>query len=449
MPLVSGKGKKAISKNIEIEKNAHPSMSNSQAAAIAYSQAKKSKDSGNGQRTIGGLRPSDTMREYDENGWAEIKENPISKVGVFEYLGSTIDPDGSMGLAANKLYKVYRPEEELSDPKCIDSFRLLPWTDEHAMLGSTDEGLTPAEKKGVHGVIGENVFFKDGYLKANLKVFSEKLANKIKAGKKELSIGYRCLYELASGVYDNTHYDAIQREIRGNHVALVDRGRSGPDVAVLDHFRITLDAKDLIMSKKDEDMKKDEETMDSLKKENMDLKEKLKAQEDKMAKDADEKREAEDVQPDDFVNRANVTEGKDKDMEDKDDSKKDGDKVKDGMDSKEDVKALKIALDSVNNQIKELRDNGERTLLARISRRDTLYKKLLPVIGAFDHKEKTLEEVEAYAVKKLGIECKDGHESSVLDGYLAAYKAPVARAASMDSDVPKTDAVSNYISGGK
>ena len=305
MPLAKGKSQATISKNIATEKHAHPSMSNSQAAAIAYSEARHSKDAGKGSRNISKLLPSASKREYDTNGWVEIIDNPLSKVGVFQYLGSTIDRSGEFGLDQSKIYNVYRPAEELSDPECIESFRLLPWTDEHAMLGSEEDGLMPAEKKGVHGVIGENVTFNDGYLKANIKVFSEKMAKKIQDGKKELSIGYRCLYEMSSGVYDNTHYDAIQREIRGNHVALVEQGRSGPDVAVLDHFKITLDGKELIMPKKMEDKKakdnlEEEETMDSLRKENMDLKEKL------AAKDKED--------PANFVNRADVSE--DKNLED-------------------------------------------------------------------------------------------------------------------------------------
>lgn len=43
MPLVKGKSKKAISKNISIEKHAHPSMPIKQAVAISYSEAGKSK----------------------------------------------------------------------------------------------------------------------------------------------------------------------------------------------------------------------------------------------------------------------------------------------------------------------------------------------------------------------------------------------------------------------
>ncbi|MEY0963507.1 DUF2213 domain-containing protein [Providencia alcalifaciens] len=31
-----------------------------------------------------------TKRTYDNNGWLEVKDNPISKVGVFDYLGQKL-----------------------------------------------------------------------------------------------------------------------------------------------------------------------------------------------------------------------------------------------------------------------------------------------------------------------------------------------------------------------
>ena len=114
------------------------------------------------------------------------------------------------------------------------------------MLGPREEGLTPAELlKGVHGTTGENIEFKDGILYAPIKVFSETLANLIESGKTALSLGYRCIYEKASGIFDGQPYDYIQRNLRGNHLALVDAARC--DVAVLDnhmafdHFDLALD----------------------------------------------------------------------------------------------------------------------------------------------------------------------------------------------------------------
>src|SRR5690554_3928966 len=129
MPLQQGSSQEVVSANIEqlIQEGYKPK----QAQAIALSQAKKAKD-------------SRSNRTYDINGWAEIKGNPLSKVGVFPYSGAQISPD----LGPDKIYYVYRPEEELNNQETIDSFKLIPWTDDHTMLGKSDEGLTPAELKG-------------------------------------------------------------------------------------------------------------------------------------------------------------------------------------------------------------------------------------------------------------------------------------------------------------
>lgn len=75
--------------------------------------------------TVAGMDKS--ARIKDSNGWIEIKGNPISKTGVFDYLGSSIGaPD------AGKIYKVYRPESALNNEETINSFKLLPWIDDHA-----------------------------------------------------------------------------------------------------------------------------------------------------------------------------------------------------------------------------------------------------------------------------------------------------------------------------
>ncbi len=180
-----------------------------------------------------------SAREFDTNGWPEIKDNPLSKAGVFEYRGSQLSvpkhQQDIVTLDPNRMYRVLRPEDELSSPETIESFKLLPWVDNHAMLGREEHGLTRPEKKGVQGVIGQDVHFKDGTLYGNLKLFSSAMADLIDAGKTELSCGYRCDYDWTPGTWNGQPYDAVQRNIRGNHLALVKKGRMGPDVAVLDH----------------------------------------------------------------------------------------------------------------------------------------------------------------------------------------------------------------------
>ena len=176
-------------------------------------------------------------RERDINGWLEIDDNPIMAVGVFPYLGKRIkgapDPD--------KFYMVYRPAEEVRDPECMDSFRLLPWIDDHLMLGQGDS-LTPPEAKPIEGVIGERIYFDPdagfGQMKANIKVWTQTHEGRVEAGKRQLSLGYRCRFDYEPGEFNGIKYDYVQRMMRGNHLASVNDGRSGPEIAV------AMDAKD-------------------------------------------------------------------------------------------------------------------------------------------------------------------------------------------------------------
>ena len=381
-----------------------------------------------------------SARQEDLNGYIEVKGNPLSKVGVFPYLGSQI----SDSLMSDKIYYVYRPEKELSDPACLDSFRLIPFTNDHAMLGSSDEGLMPAERKGVHGTTGENIYFESPYLKGNLKVFSESLAAEIEDGKQEISIGYRCKYRPESGVYDGMPYDFVQCEMRGNHVALVDEGRSGPDVKVLDHFKITLDSGALRMEEntssmpdviQDDDQEKPKMSLEDAHAKIKDLDASLEALKSLLPKDA--KKSADQEVPNlgmaDKAKDEDLDDDEDDDEDDYADDKKSADK-KSGMD-----------MNDIKNEIK-------KSLFAEIEKRDRLYKKVKSVIGTFAHDGMTLRQVAEYGAKKIGINCKKGHEQAAIDGYLLA-KSQVShiQASTMDSShikSLKSSSLQEYINKG-
>lgn len=399
------------------------------------------------------VAPVKSARKYDDNGWPEIKGNPISKVGVFPYSGAQI---GHPELDPNKIYMVYRPEEELADEETINSFKLLPFTDEHAMLGSEEEGLMPAENKGIEGITGEHVYFDFPYLRSNLKIFSEKAHDRIESGKREISIGYRCIYEKKNGVYDGQSYDFIQRNLRGNHVALVDEGRSGSDVAVLDRLKFTFDSKDINMpdmTKPDgeaEDLKNPEgtDTMENeMEKENvsndnegMNLEMVCNALRDavgymekmmtnKNGTDVDWNKEGMtgDTEPKDFVKKADIT-------DDSETEKSEKEEAKDEEAEKESKQSTEKGMDS-------------KAIFREISQRDALAARLSQHIGTFDHKEKTLDEVASYGVRKLGLTCKKGHEQSVLQGFLAAAK--ISTAVVGQDSAPRSNLIEEFLKGAK
>lgn len=342
-----------------------------------------------------------TKRQKDINGWFEVKDNPISKVGVFDYSGAQIgaaDP--------NRIYRVYRPAEELADPATIESFKLLPIVDDHTMLGNPNEGMTPAEDKGVAGVIGEEVYFKHPYLLANIKVFSETLRQKIEAGKIDLSGGYRCFYEFTPGIFEGEPYDAIQRQPRGNHLALVDEGRMGSDVVVLDHLKFTVDKKDTI-------------TM-----ENEKLLSALQAALDKLNKGSA-------LTQEDIENLASVVNS----LAQTTSKEKSDDPA--ATDNNDDALVEEIApdnvsdLDAIDDETGQTTDvenvakqsaMDARTFIAELGARDRLAANLSNVIGTFDHSSMTTDDVALYGARKLGLKCKRRNARTAVSAYLLGLK---------------------------
>jgi len=456
MPLIKGAkpGTPGFKENVARERAA--GKPEAQSVAIAYSESKDSES----QRS-----------EPDENGWFEIKGNPISKVGVFEYSGAQIDPS----LDPNKIYNVYRPEEELNNPDTLESFKLVPWIDDHVMLGSEDEGLTEASKKGVHGVIGEDVFYEDGYLKGNLKVFSEKLSKFIKDGKKELSIGYRCVYDLVSGVYNGVRYDAIQRQIRGNHLALVDEGRAGHDVAVLDHarvdfFRCAFDVREFKMTEKMKDDKAP--TLQDIHKMVLDLTEMVKTGMKAGNRAEDDDRETKG--PEDITKKNEGDEMEEKGPEEKEsdkpflDAKEESPEMEkkaeddDSDESKEEnggetKKPGEKAMDSQDRRIAQLERRIEQLsrtaldakgVMYEVSKRDKLAERVSWLVGTFDHATKSHAEVIKYALDKLNLKAAKGQEEAMLEGFLKGREQSHVSAFAQDSMAAhSSDQIDAYIKG--
>lgn len=169
-----------------------------------------------------------SVRHKDENGYIHIDKSPILRAGILEYLGSELLPDGQdrvdgVKVDPDKIYKVFIPEEELR--KGADSFKLLPITNDHIWLG--DEGEDA--KKYQEGTIGENVYVQDGKLYAPLMFTGNGIIEDLEGGKEELSSSYYNRFEKS----EKSEYDFIARDIKGNHLALVDKGRCGSAVRVL------------------------------------------------------------------------------------------------------------------------------------------------------------------------------------------------------------------------
>lgn len=371
-----------------------------------------------------------TARRVDHNGFWQAKGNPITKVGVFPYLGSEIPGAPDPG----RVYNVYRPAEELARETCLNSFKLLPFVDEHTMLGSPEMGLTDVSDKGAHGVIGEEVMFDGEYIRGNLQVWSEPIANLITNGKRELSAGYRCIYDWTAGIFNGVTYDAIQRDIQANHLALVQNGRMGPDVAVLDHYTFTIDSMERVQMADENkgggelaELKAAIDKFGPMLQEFEGIKEQLAGL---TAAKAPAKAEGE-MSDEEKAAKAEA-DAKALDM---------GNKFE-AMDAQ--VFDLQTKLAAAMDAAPKVKD-----VLAQVQTRDALVARLNPVIGVFDHALMDANEVAAYACDKLGLKPDAGTEVIAVDAYLTGRGAAAPAAHVADAAPVEGGAVANYLSGKK
>lgn len=145
-----------------------------------------------------------------------------ARSGVYEYLGREIDPEGKH-FAADATINVYRPEDEVFSQASVASFLMKPVTDDHPREAVTADNW----KQHAKGIVGKAL--RDGeHLAFDLVLMDAATIKAVEDGKRELSNGYSCELAFEDGeLTDGTKYQAVQRSIRGNHVAIVDKGRAG------------------------------------------------------------------------------------------------------------------------------------------------------------------------------------------------------------------------------
>lgn len=149
-----------------------------------------------------------------------------SSAGVFPY----IQPDGT-------IRREFKPPEELNDPQSLATLRLAPMTNDHPAIGMI---TSDNARKYQVGSIGDTIESEEGVrLLVMGKVTDSDTVNDIESGEKtEISPAYRVNLEMTPGIWfnpttgENMEYDAIQRNIRYNAIAVVKEAREGDDVRI-------------------------------------------------------------------------------------------------------------------------------------------------------------------------------------------------------------------------
>ena len=154
-----------------------------------------------------------------------VADANIARIGLQTYLGSEVGrPDLSTVV-------VYRSPEEVFSDETMRSAAHRPVTNDHP-----PEAVTSANwKTYAVGNTSDETKVEGKYLRTPLMVSDEAAITDIENGKRELSSGYTCQLDWTAGQTPNGEaYDALQKNIRFNHVAIVKQGRAGPEVRIGD-----------------------------------------------------------------------------------------------------------------------------------------------------------------------------------------------------------------------
>ena len=163
-----------------------------------------------------------TRRREDGALLADVR---IARTGIQLYRGADV------GRPDLEIVRVYRPGSEVFSQDTLKSAAHRPVTNDHPpVMVDAENWKQYAVGNTADEVSGEGI-----YLRVPLMVSDGGAIAAIEAGKRELSAGYTCTLDWEDGKTPSGEaYDAIQRNIRLNHVAIVDAGRAGPEVRIGD-----------------------------------------------------------------------------------------------------------------------------------------------------------------------------------------------------------------------
>lgn len=177
------------------------------------------------------------MQRYDNYSFQAIKtdegfikDSPIiGRTGILVYMNA----DGSTR-------REYRPPEEAFNADSLASIRGKPITMGHHGLVTNE---TYSQSKPIGTVLSDGK--QDGNnIRADVVIYD------LNTDDRELSCGYQTDLEETSGVTpEGERYDAIQRNIVYNHLAIVPRGRAG-------NARLNMDGEQILESEVDKMSKK-------------------------------------------------------------------------------------------------------------------------------------------------------------------------------------------------
>lgn len=141
----------------------------------------------------------------------------VARVGIQLYRGDEV------GRPDLPVVKVMRPEAEVFNADALHTFAYRPITNDHPPVPVTADNW----RKHSVGQSGGEVARDGDFIRVPMALMDGMAIRAFQDGKAELSVGYTCDLKWEPGEYNGEKYDAIQTNIRANHIALVGAARGG------------------------------------------------------------------------------------------------------------------------------------------------------------------------------------------------------------------------------
>ena len=154
-----------------------------------------------------------------------VAEAFVAREGVQTYRGSEV------GMPDREFVRVYRPASEVTDANSVQGYSHTPITMGHPQDFVDAKNWASLAK----GEVSTEAEWRDGKLRLPLIVKDAAAIQAVQSGTRELSAGYLSEIEFKDGVTpEGEPYDAVQKNIRINHLAIVAAGRAGSECRIGD-----------------------------------------------------------------------------------------------------------------------------------------------------------------------------------------------------------------------
>jgi uncharacterized protein len=176
------------------------------------------------------LKLDDSSIRMTADGYL-VADIRAARIGIQEYSGVEV------GKPNMKVVTVYRPPESVFEADSLRSYAYRPVVVGHP---TNDSGMVDASnwRDLARGLTGGDVARDGDYVRVPLVLMDEGAIKTVKNGTREISMGYDAVIEFRDGkTPDGEYYDAVQTQLRMNHLAIVSAARGGSELRIGDEER--------------------------------------------------------------------------------------------------------------------------------------------------------------------------------------------------------------------